>query len=98
FGFTPNARQMRLGSAWQQQLAAGEPPQRFQRFTCFYGHCDNIVFPASTATLPGADNKHMPGVAHVQMAHQDAVFGEVLRWVAPAARPAHRASTWPSAG
>jgi triacylglycerol esterase/lipase EstA (alpha/beta hydrolase family) len=81
FGYTPNARQMRVGSDWQRRLAAREPQERFGRFTCFYGHCDNIVFPASTATLPGADNRHMAGVAHVHMAHQEEVFSEVLRWV-----------------
>jgi triacylglycerol lipase len=81
FGHTPNTRQMRVGSEWQQQLAAREPAQRFERFTCFYGHCDNIVFPASTATLPSADNRHVTGVAHVHMADQDEVFNEVLRWV-----------------
>ena len=46
-------------------LAAREPAQRFERFTCFYGHCDNIVFPASTATLPGADNRHIAGHARM---------------------------------
>ncbi|WP_280152980.1 alpha/beta fold hydrolase [Piscinibacter sp. XHJ-5] len=81
FGRTNNTRQMRLGSEWQQQLAAREPPQRFERFTCFYGHCDNVVFPASTATLPGADNRHIVGTAHVHMAHHDDVFREVLRWI-----------------
>jgi len=81
FGQTPNTRQMRQGSEWQQQLAAREPAQRFERFTCFYGHCDNVVFPASTATLPGADNRHIAGIAHVHMAHHEEVFNEVLRWV-----------------
>jgi len=81
FGFAPNTRQMRLASRWQQGLASREPAQRFNRFTCFYGHCDNIVFPASTATLPGADNRHLAGIAHVHMAHHDEVFNEVLRWV-----------------
>jgi triacylglycerol esterase/lipase EstA (alpha/beta hydrolase family) len=81
FGFAPNTRQMRIASRWQQRLAAREPAQRFRRFTCFYGHCDNIVFPASTATLPGADNRHLMGIAHVHMAHHDEVFSEVLRWV-----------------
>jgi triacylglycerol lipase len=81
FGQTHNTRQMRMGSDWQRQLTAREPAQRFERFTCFYGHCDNIVFPASTATLPGADNKHIAGIAHVHMAHHDDVFSEVLRWV-----------------
>ena len=73
-----------------------EPAQRFERFTCFYGHCDNIVFPASTATLPGADNRHVAGCAHVQMAHQDEVFSEVLRWVGSATRAAS-AGTSPGA-
>ena len=50
FGHTHNARQMRIGSDWQRELAAREPPHRYGRFTCFYGHCDNIVFPAVTAT------------------------------------------------
>jgi triacylglycerol lipase len=81
FGMAPNTRQMRLSSAWQQGLQRREPPRRFERFTCFYGHCDNIVFPASTATLPGADNRHLAGIAHVHMAHHNAVFNEVLRWL-----------------
>lgn len=84
FGFAPNTRQMRLSSDWQRGLASREPPERFHRFTCFYGHCDNIVFPASTATLPGADNRHIAGIAHVHMAHHDEVFNEVLRWVGSA--------------
>lgn len=74
-----NTRQMHLGSAWLQQLAAREPRERAARFTCFFGHCDNIVFPASTATLPGADNRHIAGCAHVQMAFHDEVIREVER-------------------
>lgn len=81
FGFAPNTRQMRLSSDWQRGLASREPAERFRRFTCFYGHCDNIVFPASTATLPGADNRHIAGIAHVHMANHDEVLSEVLRWV-----------------
>jgi len=88
FAQTPNSRQMRLNSDWQRQLASREPAQRFGRFTCFYGHCDNIVFPASTATLPGADNRHIAGCAHVHMAHHEDVFNEVLRWVGSPLAPA----------
>lgn len=76
-----NARQMNLGSDWQKRLASREPATRYERFTCFYGHCDNIVFPAATATLPGADNRHLAGIAHVHMAHHEDVFREALRWV-----------------
>jgi len=92
FAHTENTRQMKLDSPWQQQLSSREPATRFKRFTCFYGHCDNIVFPTSTATLPGADNRHVPSCAHVQMAHQDEVFSEVLRWVGSAASPAEPSS------
>ena len=63
-----NGRQMSLAGEWVLALAKAEPAQRAALFTCFYSSCDNIVFPASTATLPGADNRWVPGVAHVQMA------------------------------
>ena len=85
FGVTQNGKQMQLNNAWLRQLAARETPQRLARFTCFYGHCDNIVFPASTATLPGADNRHVPGAAHVHMLFQAEVFNEVWRWLTPEA-------------
>jgi len=78
FGHTPNARQMRIGGRWLAALAAAEPPQRHARFTCFYGHADNIVFPARTATLAGADNIHLPAVAHVAMVEHPAVWQAVL--------------------
>ena len=76
-----NARQMHLGSNWLQQLAASEPRERATLFTCFFSHCDNIVFPASTATLPGACNRHIASCAHVQMAFHEEVFREVERWL-----------------
>ena len=79
FGFAPNTRQMRLDGDWVQALAAGEPPQRARLFTCFYGHCDNVVFPASAATLSGADNRHLRGTAHVHMLRHPDVLAEVLR-------------------
>ncbi|MDP1902011.1 MAG: alpha/beta fold hydrolase [Rubrivivax sp.] len=67
FALTRNAQQMRRASRWLLALASTEPSGRAARFTCFYSHCDNIVFPPATATLAGADNRHLPGVAHVQM-------------------------------
>lgn len=77
FAFTPNARQMRRHSTWLMTLFAREPKSRAQHFTCFYGNCDNIVFPATTATLPGADNRHLPAVAHVHMADHPAPWAEL---------------------
>lgn len=79
FGLAANTRQMRWQSPWLAALAASEPAARYRRFTCFHGHCDNIVFPCSTATLPGADNRHLRGHAHVHLLRHPAVLAEVLQ-------------------
>jgi len=92
FGQMPNTRQMRLRSDWVEALAREEPPSRYTHFTCFYGHCDNIVFPASTATLPGADNRHIEGTAHVHMAFHPAVWDEAMRWLDAELQTARMAS------
>jgi triacylglycerol lipase len=76
-----NARQMRLGSTWLQELAQGEPASRRARFTCYYSHCDNISMPSSTGALPGADNRHLAGQPHVALAFAPEVFDEVMRRV-----------------
>jgi triacylglycerol lipase len=73
-----NAQQMRLNSAWLQQLAASESTARNARLTCYYSHCDNIVMPAASATLPGARHVHLPGWAHVELVFAPSIFGEVL--------------------
>jgi triacylglycerol esterase/lipase EstA (alpha/beta hydrolase family) len=84
---TPNGRQMRQRSPWLQTLAAREAADQASRFTCFYSHCDNIVFPPATATLPGADNRHLAGVPHVQMVDRPEPWAELQRWLAgPTAR------------
>jgi triacylglycerol lipase len=81
YAHTVNSREMALKSQWLQGLAAQSPAQRHALFTCFYSNCDNIVFPTSTATLQGADNRHVPATAHVSMAYQPVVFNEVSRWL-----------------
>ncbi|HLL09536.1 MAG TPA: permease [Rubrivivax sp.] len=78
FAVTRNALQMRRQSGWLRTLAARED-QHIRRLKCFYGHCDNIVFPPSTATLPGADNRHLPGVAHVHMVDAPEPWAELQR-------------------
>lgn len=77
--FSANGKQMRLNSSWLVQLASAETPARASRFTCFYGPCDNIVFPVSSGAMAGARNIQVPGVAHVHMAFRPVVFAEVLR-------------------
>jgi triacylglycerol lipase len=83
FATTPNSRQMRQRSRWLQALQQREAADLGARFTCFYSHCDNIVFPPRTAALPGADNRHLAGVAHVHMADRPEPWAELLRWVSP---------------
>lgn len=63
-----NGQQMRPTSDWLRELQRSEPPSRAALFTCWYSNCDNLVFPASTGLLPGAEARFLPGVAHVQMA------------------------------
>jgi hypothetical protein len=102
FGYAPNAQQMRWHSPWLRKLAAAEPAQRYRRFTCFWGYCDNIVFPASTATLQGADNRHLRGHAHVHLLQHPAVLATVLQRLAepdadqPAANSRSPGSTAPA--
>lgn len=89
FSHLHNGRQMRHGCDWQQDLQVRElllhPQRNADRFVCWYSNTDNIVFPASTATLPGADNRLVPGAAHVALAFHPRVMGESLAMVASGA-------------
>ena len=78
FSFMANARQMSLSNDWLLQLEADEPAARHTLFTCYYSNCDNIVFPASNATLAGADNRLIAGAAHVALAFNQTVMRESL--------------------
>jgi predicted alpha/beta hydrolase family esterase len=75
FSHLTNGQQMRIGSAWITELGESKSPVPF---TCWYSNCDNVVFPASTATLPGADNRLVRGVAHVHLAFQPQVMADSL--------------------
>jgi pimeloyl-ACP methyl ester carboxylesterase len=79
FSHTENGRQMRMNSAWLQALKAQEPPSRAKLFVCWYSNCDNIVFPATVAALPGAQHRLVTGVAHVQMVLDPQVVQACLR-------------------
>ncbi len=76
-----NAQQMRYHGEWVQALAASESSALSRHFICFYSHCDNIVFPASTATLPGADNRHIRAMGHMMLIQSHAVFDTVVAHV-----------------
>ncbi len=83
FALGANARQMRPNSAWLHTLMAGEPAGRAAKLTCFYSHCDNIVFPPRRGLMVGAAERHLPGVAHVQMVDHLEPWQELQRWLAP---------------
>ena len=73
-----NANQMRHGSHWLATLAMKETAAQRSRFTCFYSNCDNIVMPAATARLEGADNRFVAGVPHVAMAMDARILRETM--------------------
>jgi triacylglycerol lipase len=83
FAKAHNAHQMRRASEWLGELANSEDAAQRARFTCFYSHCDNIAMPASTAALPGADNRHLAGQPHVALAFAPEVFDEAMRRLVP---------------
>ena len=78
FSRARSGRQMRRDAEWLRQLAAGAPDNFGARFTCWYSNCDNMVFPVSTATLAGADNRLVLGPGHVELAfHPEVVAGSL---------------------
>lgn len=89
YGHTPNGRQMRPGGPWLKSLWAREralrPKDTHAGFVCWASNTDNIVFPASTATLPGADNRLVRGAGHVDLAFHPRVMTESLAMLASAA-------------
>jgi pimeloyl-ACP methyl ester carboxylesterase len=80
-----NARQMRPGGDWLQALARREPASRREMFLCVYGHCDNIVFPASSALLAGARQQHVSACAHIDLVHRAEAMAPVWQALGQAA-------------
>lgn len=72
-----NGQQMAMGNPWLRTLEATEPLVN-DRFICWYSNCDNVVFPVSTAMLPGADNRIVEGAAHVELAFHPRVMDDTL--------------------
>jgi triacylglycerol lipase len=68
-----NGRQMAISSDWLSNLSRKVNAQAHLKYTCIYSNCDNIVFPVSSATLPGADNRMVTGLGHVAMAYDKQV-------------------------
>jgi pimeloyl-ACP methyl ester carboxylesterase len=84
FSRLPNGLQMAQQGRWLRALEHSEDSALHSRFVCWYSNCDNIVFPASTATLAGADNRLVRGVAHVQLAFRPEVMSASFDLIASA--------------
>jgi triacylglycerol lipase len=78
FSHAVNGRQMSLDGDWIRTLAQARPASGGAPFTCWYSNCDNMVFPVSTATLEGADNRLVCGPAHVELAFHPRVMMESI--------------------
>jgi triacylglycerol lipase len=65
---TRNGQEMRRGSPWLKANVSALPDGFAKSCTCFYSNGDNIVFPATTATWPGADNRLVAARGHVELA------------------------------
>jgi triacylglycerol lipase len=81
FGHGKNARQMRLGSAWLEDLAAAETPQRRALFVVLLSHHDNIVSPQMNQTIEGAPTHEFSGIGHVAMLYDAQVQNLVVRTI-----------------
>jgi pimeloyl-ACP methyl ester carboxylesterase len=104
FAYGQSGRQMRQSSEWLRQLVRQAESDgletekekasahREKLFTCWYSNCDNIVFPSSTAMLPGADNRLVRGAAHLQLAFMPEVIMTTLEMIVrpPKASEKHR--------
>lgn len=78
-----NGSQMRVGNPWLKQLAqqearlAGDAPP-YGDYTCWATPTDNIVFPAASSILAGAQNHWLPARGHVELIFAPPVLARVL--------------------
>jgi triacylglycerol esterase/lipase EstA (alpha/beta hydrolase family) len=83
-----SGHQMRQGSDWLRQLDERMPAvNKSTLFTCWYSNCDNVVFPTSTAMLPGADNRFVRGAGHLKLAFLPEVMSKTLAMIYLPTRP-----------
>jgi len=91
FSAARNAGEMRLDSPWIQELASQESAAMRAQMRCYYSHTDNIVCPASSAALDGAQHIHLPATGHIGLLYEAQVFDDLmqcLRSPTSAPRPA----------
>jgi pimeloyl-ACP methyl ester carboxylesterase len=80
-----NGSQMRINSEWLRELESREVAQGYARFICWYSNSDNVVIPAATGSLRGADNRLIPAVGHVALAFCPEVMFATLSMITDSA-------------
>jgi predicted alpha/beta hydrolase family esterase len=83
-----NGQQLRRSSDWLHELESHETVQSRVRFTCWYSNCDNVVIPASTGSLAGADNRLVPSVGHMALAFCPEVMLATMEMITDSVAPA----------
>ncbi len=78
---TPNGVQMKWRSAWLDELARSETPDKRQLMHLALTHHDNIVYPQREQMLDGATVTEFSGMGHLQMCLNDGVISWLLRQV-----------------
>jgi triacylglycerol lipase len=73
-GIGLNGAQMRRGSAWLERNAERLSAAARVKFSCYFSNGDNIVSPCESGMLDGAHNIHLPGLAHMALGFDAAVF------------------------
>ena len=67
FGSGHNARQMRHGTSYLQELIGAEPLERAARFVCIASRDDNLIVPRSSCMLAGARHIWLDGIGHLAL-------------------------------
>ena len=73
--FTPNGKQMLLGSDWLHTLAKDESPATRQRMRLALSPSDNVVYPQREQVLPGA-----PVTVFEDLGHLELLDTQVIAW------------------
>jgi pimeloyl-ACP methyl ester carboxylesterase len=74
----PNARQMRPGSSWLEELNASQEGRFDVPVTTLYSLDDNYVVPASSARLEGARTIELEGIGHLGLLASKRVLDDVM--------------------
>ena len=78
FGSGHNARQMRHGTSYLEDLTGAEPPERAARFVCIASRDDNLIVPRTSCMLQGARHIWLDGVGHLALLFDPRVW-QLLR-------------------